>query len=231
MNDVITNMDSIPKELLDKTLEALNYNVEAMGKSVVISTIGNNRHLHEIYFNISHNGELTQDYYNLMRAVELDENESPDEFNLIYYDQYSIINYLSNFATISDSFLSEVNRKTTELIELFNTILGITVGSTKHDTLEDMIDSMYYDGDNYFLRAIVGDDDYYKKVMIIVDPMLNIETKNFFFKFRYFIGHDQYETFEEMKTGFINKFVNLPEGQTQEYFWDLSTNENKKDVE
>lgn len=34
-----------------------------------------------------------------------------------------------------------------------------------------------------------------------------------------------------MKKGFINKFVNLPEGQTQEYFWDLSTNENKKDVE
>lgn len=78
MNDVTdNNVDSIPKELLDKMLEALNYNVEAMGKSVVIQNLGyNNPHLHEIYFNISHDGELTEDYYNLMRSVELDKNES-----------------------------------------------------------------------------------------------------------------------------------------------------------
>lgn len=229
MNDIV---DKIPKELLDKTLIALNYNVEAMGKSVVIQNLGyNNPHLHEIYFNISHDGELTEDYYNLMRSVELDKNESPDEFNLIYYDQYSITHYLANFATMSDSFLSAIQQQTNELIELFKTILGVDVIATPHETLEDLIDSMYYDGDNYFLRAIVGDDNYYKKVMIIADPMLNIETKNFFFKFRYFIGHDSYANFEDMKKGFINKFVNLPEGQTQEYFWDLSTNENKKDVE
>lgn len=81
---------------------------------------------------------------------------------------------------MSDSFLSAIQQQTNELIELFKTILGVDVLATPHETLEDLIDSMYYDGDNYFLRAIVGDDNYYKKVMIIADPMLNIETKNFF---------------------------------------------------
>lgn len=229
MNDIA---DNIPKELLEKTLIALNYNVDAMGRSVVIQTSGyNNQQLYEICFDMTHNGELTEDYYNLMRSVELEENESPDEFNLIYYNQHSIVNYLANFVTMSDSFLSVIQQQTNELIELFKTIMGVDVIATPHETLEDMIDSMFYDGDNYFLRAIVGDDSYYKKVMIIADPMLNIETKNFFFKFRYFIGHDSYANFEDMKKGFINKFVNLPEGKTQEYFWDLSTNENKKDVE
>lgn len=111
MNDIA---DNIPKELLEKTLIALNYNVDAMGRSVVIQTSGyNNQQLYEICFDMTHNGELTEDYYNLMRSVELEENESPDEFNLIYYNQHSIVNYLDNFATMSDLFCQSSNSKPT----------------------------------------------------------------------------------------------------------------------
>lgn len=233
MNDVTEpNMNSIPKELFDKVLTALQYNVQAMGKDIILQSIGHsNSQLHEIYFNLSIDGDITEDYYNLMRSVDLDENESPDEFNLIYYDRYSIMNYMSNFLTMSDSFLVILREQYDELIDLFKAVLGVDIASTKPETLEDMIDSMYYDGDNYFLRAVVGDDNYYKKVMILADPMLNIETKTFFFKFRYFIGHDQYANFEDMKAGFINKHMALPEGETPEYFWNLNNKDNKKETE
>jgi hypothetical protein len=228
MNDV--KLNNIPKELFEKVLSALEYNVKAMGKDIVLESVRHpNEHLYEIYFNLSKDGEITEDYYNLMRSSELDENESPDEFNLIYYDSRSIINYMNNFSTMSDSFLVELRHQYEELSNLYKTFLGVEITSTKPETLEDMIDSMYYDGDNYFLRAVVGDDNYYTKMMILADPMLNIETKTFFFKFRYFIGHDQYANFEEMKAGFISKYVTLPKDKTQEHFWNLTKNDNKKE--
>lgn len=232
MNDVKLNNipDNIPEEIFEKVLSALEYNVKAMGKDIILESLScPNEHLYEIYFNLSKDGEVTEDYYNLMRSAELDENESPDEFNLIYYDRYSIINYMSNFLTMSDSFLGVLRNYYEEFSELYKSFLGIEITSTKPETLEDMIDSMYYDGDNYFLRTVIVDDVHENKIMIIVDPMLNIETKTFFFKFRYFIGHDQYANFEEMKAGFISKYVTLPEGETQEYFWKLTTNDNKKE--
>ena len=80
-------LGNIPKELFDRVSSALDYNVKAMGKDVILQSVGQSNHyLHEIYFNLSVNGEITEYYYNLMRAIELDENESPDEFHLIYYD-------------------------------------------------------------------------------------------------------------------------------------------------
>jgi hypothetical protein len=232
MNDVKLNNipDNIPEEIFDKVLSALEYNVKAMGKDIILESLScPNERLYEIYFNLSKDGEITEDYYNLMRSAELEENESPDEFNLIYYDRSSIINYMSNFSTMSDSFLVELRQQYEELSDFYKTFLGVEITSTKPETLEDMIDSMYYDGDNYFLRAVVGDDNYYTKMMILADPMLNIETKTFFFKFRYFIGHDQYANFEEMKAGFISKYVTLPKGEIQEHFWKLPTNNDKKE--
>ena len=221
-------LGNIPKELFDKVSSALDYNVKAMGKDVILQSVGQSNHyLHEIYFNLSVNGEITEYYYNLMRAIELDENESPDEFHLIYYDSSSIINYMNNFLTMTDSFLVLLGNQYDELIDLFKTIIGLEIKTIKPKTLDDMIDSMYYDGDNYFLRAIVGDDNYNNKVMIVADPMLNIENKTFFFKFRYFIGNEQYGTFEEMKAGFINKHMTPPEGESQEYFWKLNKKESK----
>lgn len=201
---------NIPREMLDKLLSAVNHNVASMiDRSLLLHVVPDfNPAIYEISFYIQNKDESVKDYYKLQRSVELDAGEHPDLFDLIYYDKDSILNYKKNFLTMSDSFLAEIQKQYKEISSLFENILGFQNPSPIPITLEDMVDSHYYNGDNYYLRMLVGHEgDYETNVMIIVDPMLNIETKEFVFISRYYIGHTRFATYEELKLGCIDHFL------------------------
>lgn len=214
-------MSILPQELYDKIHQALNDNVIPMGKEVIVIEHGENERLYEFAFNIG------GDMYNLMRSVELNDGESPDEFDLIYYDHGSIMNYKKNFKTMSDDFLIRLREEYSDLSQLYTRSLGVDNSKEVPETLAYMINSMYYDGDNYFLCADIGDYPSGKKISFFVDPMFNIETKQFFFHHRYYIGHTIYNTYEEMKAGFIEQFILKPASQQTEELW--KTPESKKE--
>lgn len=222
------NNSNIPDELIQKIVDALNNNVEPLGKSIAFNQLDHlNDQLYEFCFYVmGENGELTDDYYNLMRSIDLADNESPDEFDLVYYDRDSILHYMSNFATMSDSFLVDLQDQYRVLSNLFQSTFGFPNPTKMPETLSDLIDSMYYDGDNYYLRTIIGYDDNSEKIMIIVDPMLNIETQSFFFRHRYYIGNQRFESFDSLISGFISKFMFKPvDDEREELFKQL----NKED--
>lgn len=206
-------MSILPQVLYDKIYQAINDNVIPMGKEVIVIEHGENERLYEFAFNIG------GDMYNLMRSVELDDGESPDEFDLIYYDHGSIMNYKTNFKTMSDDFLIRLREEYSDLSQLYTRSLGVDNSKEVPETLAYMINSMYYDGDNYFLCADIGDCPSDKKISFFVDPMFNIETKQFFFRHRYYIGHTIYNTYEEMKAGFIEQFILKTTSQPIEELW------------
>lgn len=198
-------------ELRQKIIDAISYNVQLMGKDFLpIEDVFPNDHLYELSFSIG------DDIYNLMRSVDLEPNESPDEFDLIYYDRNSINNYMINFHTMSNNFLILLKQQYHELSVIYEESLGIPNVSKEPETLDDLIDSMYYDGDNYFLNAIIGPNPSDKKIMLIVDPMLNIDTKTFFFRQRYYIGNKKYANFEALKAGFIQEIILNDVGKSEE---------------
>lgn len=210
-------MNILPQELYDKIHQALNENVTPMGKEFIVLEHGDNEHLYEFAFNIG------GDVYNLMRSVELDDSESPDEFDLIYYDHNSIMRYKKNFNTMSDYFLLRLKEEYTDLSQLYTRSLGVENSRKMPQTLASMINSMYYDGDNYFLNTEIGEHPVDRKISFFIDPMLNIETKQFFFRHRYYIGHTCYNTYEDMKAGFIEEFILKPTSDL------LKSPESKKD--
>lgn len=201
---------NIPQEMLDKLLSAVNHNVALMtDRSLLLHVVPDfNPAIYEISFEVQNKDESVKDYYKLQRSVDLEAGEHPDLFDLIYYDKDSILNYRQNFLTMSDSFLVEIQQQYKELSSLFENILGFQNPFPIPRELEDMIDSHYYDGDNYYLRMLVGHEgDSETNVMIIVDPMLNIETKEFVFIPRYYIGHTKFSTFEEFKAACVEYFL------------------------
>jgi len=214
-------MSILPQELYDKIHQAINDNVIPMGKEVIVIEHGENERLYEFAFNIG------GDMYNLMRSVDLDAGESPDEFDLIYYDHGSIMNYKKNFKTMSDDFLIRLREEYLDLSQLYTRSLGVENSKEVPETLAYMINSMYYDGDNYFLCADIGNYSSDKKISFFVDPMFNIETKQFFFRHRYYIGHTIYNTYEEMKAGFIDEFILKPASQPTEALYAIP--ESKKE--
>jgi len=201
---------NIPKEMLDKLLSALNYNVASKVEHLLMIHVSPeiNPALYEMSFEVKHKDGSFSDYYRLQRSVDLDPNEHPDLFDLIYYDRDSILHYMQNFLTMNDVFLAEIQQQYKEISDLFENILGFQNPSPIPKNLEDMVDSHYYDGDNYYLRMLVGHvEDSDTNVRIIVDPMLNIETKEFVFVSRYYIGYNRFETFEALKSACVDHFL------------------------
>jgi len=195
-------------------IESLEKNISASGKILKLTEAADYKPLErddEFRFFIDDN------YYTVYSN---DDIQPSHIYDLLFIDEDSSLSIFETFSTLSKAaFFKCLNTFYQDLAFLYFFAFGQSADVKKPESLNDILESIYYDGDNYFFRLTVGNIETDAVFLIYFDFFINTETHDVYWENRYrsHINGNlvSFDTYDDLKQSFIKRYILSPLNKSQ----------------
>ena len=204
-------MDTIRKA---KIIKSLGKNISSFGKEIKLTEAADYRTLErddEFRFFIDDN------YYTIYSNDDIQQSHI---YDLMLIDKDSNLSIFETFSSVSKTaFFKCLNDFYQDLAFLYFFAFGKSSYVKKPESLNDILESIYYDGDNYFFRLTVGNTETDAVFFIYFDFFINTETHNVYWENRYRTHVNNqlfaFDTYHDLKMHFIKRYISSPLSKSQ----------------
>lgn len=153
---------------------------------------------------------------NLYYSV-IEESEDLNIFNLIFFGREEINTVIDvfSFENAENSF-NAIQGYYDQGKSLFQFAFGDNIEMKRPETISDLVDSAYYDGEHYFFKMELKIKNKGIKIIVYFDTYLDLKNNKAFFNNRYYLGNEslnidkEYPSFETLIDDFKKYYILNP---------------------